>query len=200
MLDGVKRRKGTCAVCFGEFAVTVRDQIQRHGWKESGGRRAGHYGLTTHSGECFGVGYPPYEYSKEGTEAYLGRLEGALQAEKRTYLQLEAGPAVLTYFALAEGYVRGPYGLKREQRPFQMELRPTDPSPGTEYSYALNKRIPARHTKVRVEEIGAEIRVPTYPVYLEQRLQETTSRIEGIIDAIDFCEKKVAAWKPAELW
>lgn len=61
---------GTCPACFMN-AKLVKGTMIRHGWAVSGRRQRGVWGLTFHSGPCFGVGYQPFELSPEGTKAYL---------------------------------------------------------------------------------------------------------------------------------
>lgn len=88
--------KMTCPCCF--RAMVVKDgKIVRHGWKEAGGRRAGQYGNTWHMGECFGVGYEPYEVSDLGTRKFKEYLEGVLVQEEKGLENLKARPAKLHY-------------------------------------------------------------------------------------------------------
>lgn len=70
-------KRGTCPACMGEYQLFGKDGgtvVGKHGWREVGGRQVGQYGLATHVGECFGVGFPPFEISPEGTWAYLLQL------------------------------------------------------------------------------------------------------------------------------
>jgi len=70
-------KKGTCPACMGEFHLYDKSGkivVGRHGWTEVGGRQVGHYGLASHVGECFGVGWAPFEISPEGTWAYLSQM------------------------------------------------------------------------------------------------------------------------------
>jgi hypothetical protein len=45
--------------------------LGKHGWQEQGGRQVGVYGRAWHTGECFGVGWAPFELSPAGTWAFL---------------------------------------------------------------------------------------------------------------------------------
>lgn len=88
-------KRGTCSVCFGEFDST-EISIGRHGWKEFGGRQVGVYGQAHHSGECFGLGYKPFELSSEGTVAYLEtRLVPYLASVERELAHLASRPTLL---------------------------------------------------------------------------------------------------------
>lgn len=66
--------KGTCPACFRAIALSADGKIARHGWSESGGRRAGEYGRAWHVGACFGVGWAPFEVSPAGTVAFLDEV------------------------------------------------------------------------------------------------------------------------------
>lgn len=61
---------GTCPACFANVKLGRGDRIMRHGWSTMGDRRKGEYGRSWHTGACFGVGYKPYELSKEGTQDF----------------------------------------------------------------------------------------------------------------------------------
>lgn len=87
-LDGT----GTCPACFANVKLNSSDKILRHGWTEMGGRQKGSYGQAWHSGACFGVGFKPYELSKEGTEKFREKKVLPLIAElERTAAGLEEG-------------------------------------------------------------------------------------------------------------
>lgn len=87
-LDGT----GTCPACFANVKLNSSDKILRHGWTEMGGRQKGNYGQAWHSGACFGVGFKPYELSKEGTEKFREKKVLPLIAElERTATGLEEG-------------------------------------------------------------------------------------------------------------
>jgi hypothetical protein len=101
--------KRTCPCCFRAMAMNMKrggygaadpkkGSIVRHGWQEAGGRRVGEYGNTWHLGECFGVGYEPYEVSDLGTRKFLEYLETrVLPQEEEALENLKARPAKLHY-------------------------------------------------------------------------------------------------------
>lgn len=78
--------RGTCPACFGEFQLhdqSGKTVVGKHGWQEQGGRQAGVYGRAWHAGECFGVGWAPFELSPAGTWAFLTNvlMPAALRAQ-----------------------------------------------------------------------------------------------------------------------
>lgn len=65
---------GVCQVCFKRFVVQGLGVV-RHGWKESGGRRKGSYGMVYHGRECEGSGAKPFQADKKVCEAYTRGLK-----------------------------------------------------------------------------------------------------------------------------
>jgi len=63
---------GTCPVCFNNVKM-VQGKMMRHGWSVQGQRSRGQYGQTTHTGPCFGAGWEPFEFSPDGTKAFIER-------------------------------------------------------------------------------------------------------------------------------
>jgi len=59
---------GTCQCCFKNVKLTQRKAIFRHGWQVWGSRA---WDAVYHSRACWGVGYLPFELSKDRTEAYI---------------------------------------------------------------------------------------------------------------------------------
>lgn len=64
--DRPSQNNGTCPVCFESVAVRSGDMVL-HGYRRPGSGSV--------SGRCFGLGYPPFEVSPEGTIAYLKEIE-----------------------------------------------------------------------------------------------------------------------------
>lgn len=67
---------GTCPACFGGFKLRSRRGAKNpllvlHGYERPG------WGFV--NGRCFGVDYPPFELSSEGTEAWLKELDATLK-------------------------------------------------------------------------------------------------------------------------
>lgn len=60
---------GTCPACFGDYVATPT-KLVHHGYQRPGDGQI--------HGDCPGVGYPPYEVSCEGTQAYLAQTESAI--------------------------------------------------------------------------------------------------------------------------
>lgn len=78
---------GTCPACFGHFKIYP-------GTKN--GKDRSMYGMVLHGykrpgfgqihGRCFGINWPPFEQSPEGTVAFINNLEGILEYQ-RQYLE-----------------------------------------------------------------------------------------------------------------
>jgi len=85
-----RENTGTCPVCFGNYKLKYGKMVL-HGYTRppswGGGRSYG-----PHHGECFGVGYPPYELSAEGCQAYLDKALKPSLKKARGYLRdLQSG-------------------------------------------------------------------------------------------------------------
>lgn len=83
---------GTCPCCFRNIKLTPRTKKGRdksmpgmvvHGYKRPGNG-------SIHS-NCFGEDWPPFEFSKEGTLAWMEKLEEALTRNKAVLHNLESG-------------------------------------------------------------------------------------------------------------
>jgi hypothetical protein len=81
--------KATCPCCFGPFMLTPKAKkgdrsmpgMVLHGYRRPG--------VGYLQGECFGSGWPPFELSSDGSEAYLARLKGILDDLKKELGKLE---------------------------------------------------------------------------------------------------------------
>lgn len=77
---------GTCPACFQNVKLVPRTQaISRHGWSVMGFGGWKNLGAH-HQGQCFGVGYQPFELSKLGTVRYRESLN---DQEKRILAEIE---------------------------------------------------------------------------------------------------------------
>jgi hypothetical protein len=86
---------GTCPVCFRNIKLKG-ERIMRHGWNVQGQRSQGMYGMTWHTGPCFGAGLKPFEVSSDGTKAYLSKvLEPILKTRIKRLQDLKKRPATL---------------------------------------------------------------------------------------------------------
>ena len=70
---------GTCPVCEGEQKLHKMTLVH-HGYQRPV------YGSI--QGDCFGVGYPPYELSTEGTEAYLVAVRRGIDGNEEALARL----------------------------------------------------------------------------------------------------------------
>jgi hypothetical protein len=71
---------GTCPCCFGMYKMTADKKMVHHGYQRPG--------CGSIFGDCFGVGYAPFEISNEGTIAYI-------EALKQSNERMEKGIAFL---------------------------------------------------------------------------------------------------------
>lgn len=78
---------GTCPVCEGDFKIQ-KGVLVHHGFTRPGD------GVI--HGDCFAVGYKPYEVSAEGCEEYKSVLERSLASQKDYLSRLQTGK--VTYF------------------------------------------------------------------------------------------------------
>ncbi len=119
-LQRFSQDEATCPCCFGPFKVRLpagkADLVMvLHGY-----RRPGH-GST--EGQCFGVHYPPFEHSAEGTRAYRAARINDLAMAKARIAHLESGTATLA---------------KEVRDPVTRQRRVVDIHPGEEgYAKAL---------------------------------------------------------------
>lgn len=81
---------GTCSCCFGTFKLTPKTKKGRdksmpgivlHGYQRPG--------VGYILGDCFGMEWPPFELSAEGTEEYIEYLKGLLRQIRERIARLE---------------------------------------------------------------------------------------------------------------
>lgn len=77
---------GTCPACFGGFKLRSRRDAEHpllvlHGYERPG--------LGYVNGRCFGVDYPPFELSPEGSKAWLKELVSTLKGLVETQASLK---------------------------------------------------------------------------------------------------------------
>lgn len=71
--EAIKKGLGSCGVCFNLHALHTRSGLLvQHGYSMAGGHGHGHghHGMWKAGGDCFGVGWRPYEKSNSATEAW----------------------------------------------------------------------------------------------------------------------------------
>lgn len=175
------RMKGTCPCCFGEFDVEAGSgRIGRHGWKEIGDRRVGMYGRAMHTGSCFGVSYPAFEISSEGTEAYLAKvLIPTIEAVNKELERLANRPSLtVAYDFYASGGFRNAekrsYVLKDGDEGVSVDCEPE------RNGYARKKHF-------------------SYDYYLGVAIRKAERDLKLFESDRDRLEAAVASWKPGEL-
>lgn len=77
---------GTCPCCFVNVKLTPGGDTVLHGYTRPGGGSV--------SGKCFGVGYPSFEVSPEGTRDYIQSLQWEIQAKERDKQALADAPVL----------------------------------------------------------------------------------------------------------
>jgi hypothetical protein len=108
---------GICPCCFGDYVVTDKStKMVHHGYERPGD------GMI--HGDCYGVGYAPFEVSCEGTKFYRGIVHNALLSYQATLVGLptlevvkvESGSKLRNgrYWPEYKEIKRGEYGFDRE--------------------------------------------------------------------------------------
>lgn len=80
-----RENTGTCPCCFKEYKL-ISNKMVHHGYQ-----RPGHGYIV---GDCFGVGYKPFEKSPDGTKDYKKELEKLLTKEETHLKALKSGKIV----------------------------------------------------------------------------------------------------------
>lgn len=187
---------GTCPACFRAFVV-LNGKIRKHGWTEQGGRQVGSYGNAWHTGECFGVGYEPFELSTEGTVAFVSYLGKMLAGAQE---RLDA-VTIATEFVY-EGVVsfgQYHYGVGREKAPFAAKIKEGDER--AEKLYFGPRKLDTKYGFMTID--GAyqhhlacdSFYVPSFG----DHKKSVVSRAAGIVAAIEedmrICNVMLAHWK-----
>jgi hypothetical protein len=155
--------------------------MHKHGWEESGGRRAGEYGNAWHYGACFGVGWPAFEKTPAGTWAFLEQVvfPCALQIEN-TLQRYRSRPVLKVDYKYNTGE-------RDAHRKVIIETRTIDLRPGEEATVQL--RANNAYDTVTYK----------YESYLNSLIRETERRLESMQ-----CEGRdlyaaASSWKLADL-
>jgi len=108
---------GICPCCFGDYVARLgSDTMVHHGYERPGD------GMI--HGDCYGVGYAPFEISCEGTKFYRGIVHNALLSYQATLaalptlevVKVESGSTFRNgrYWPEYKEIKRGEYGFDRE--------------------------------------------------------------------------------------
>jgi hypothetical protein len=112
--------------------VVAGPVMTRHGWQEQGGRQVGVYGQAWHAGQCFGVGWTPFELSTAGTVAFITQvLFPRALTQENALAHLATRPPLIIDFE-NEGYLPGSslVGKSREKYKAPYQARLVDGFPG----------------------------------------------------------------------
>jgi hypothetical protein len=166
-----KPAKKTCPCCF--RAMTVKSgKVVRHGWKEIGGGYG--RGRGWHSGSCWGVGFPPFEVSTEGTESLLAKLvDDVVPAAEAELARLEARPAKITFSYR---------GVCPETRRYTDLMRTLEDD-----GVALDE----------VENLYSG-RDRSYAYQLSRKIAAEKRYLDSLRKDVETLRKAIADWKPAE--
>lgn len=180
----------TCQICFRE-QQTRAQRLVLHGYRRPG------FGYIV--GECWGVGYAPFEVSCERTKQYIEEVLRATLARWEANLQrLQARPEAMPY--QAKIYV-GFFHDRADSRK----------SPYCTVTFQVAKGAPATWAKTDIVakkrthwgagpiiEVGdfEQANLPAYDEILGRAIQKQESDIRMVKKDIQTYEAKVAEWKP----
>jgi hypothetical protein len=87
----VTRVAGTCPVCGRQQKVTAQHTMVHHGYRRPG--------IGQILQDCFGAGYPAYQISTAGCEAYRDWCARAIEDRREVLRSFESRPAEVTYWS-----------------------------------------------------------------------------------------------------
>ena len=122
---------GTCGICLGNFKMNRGGGLVLHGYERKG------YGWL--SGECSGVGYPPYEVSDAACKAFADRLERSIADAQRLLEEFKQALATNTLTELPDSRNGRPGNTK-----YNPPVKPGEPRWEIElrsYPHGLEERI-----------------------------------------------------------
>lgn len=137
-METTTRYLGTCPVCTAEQKLTTDMRMVHHGFKRPGDG-------SIH-GDCFGVHYPAYELSCEGTKAYLVLVKAEQESVQARLDSLVAGQ-VKMFLKVVKEWVKGRNATRRV-----VEVREAD---GLEFTRLL--RVNIAQTESNLKHVGYEV-------------------------------------------
>lgn len=173
----VPKNLGTCPCCFRSQKTIKGAKMVHHGYQ-----RPGHGYIV---GDCFGVKFPRYEDSCEGTIAYRDYLHG-IQQRREAFLnrltrnEVESLTHSYQEYRLDEtgSVIRDRYG-RRESKTVFVEVTRGAAAVGSPYARDINTYIPG------FEELRT------------QQMQALKSELEALDAHVAELNKAIEAWKPA---
>jgi hypothetical protein len=163
----VTRKLGTCPICEGRFKLHPgkggpgHETLVHHGYKRPG------WGYIV--GDCFAVGWRPYELSSEVCIAYLKKLAVYREAHMKALQELESRPLTLGE-VIGRGRDAVTYTYRRDS----------------------NERIEVRYH-------GAPLEKDAYERVRKSRIAHEKSQIKMIDLDSERMRRLVAAWTPKPL-
>ncbi len=154
---------GTCPACFRNIKLDAAQKMVHHGYQRPG--------IGYIVGDCFCVGYLPYELSSEGTKAFLERaIRPALDAA-RGYLKALKGDKITQFERKVEDHSQ-----PRDNRTWRFPVK-----------------------KIIVREGENEEPGYSFKNMLESAIRETEHRVKSISADVKAYETLIADWKLAPL-
>lgn len=187
--------KGTCGACFRLMGVGSDGLVVRHGWRESGGRRAGEYGRVYHSGACFGVGRLPFEVSAKCTEDFVEQILSPMGTRARAVIvHLESMPTLVyegKTFAANFTDCRGHMQLTKSK---------SEETWDGYFRWCVNLTPGTERQEIKChKEDHYGVTVPSYKQYHRERLDVAKRSEEDIKNDTLHCLGRIAQWKPVAL-
>ena len=177
-----QKMRGLCPACFGQYDVNARGKIQRHGWLESGGRRAGEYGNVWHQGGCFGAqGFEPFEISPKGTEAYVVYIFECALRNQMKLDRLALRPDITVMYE---------YTLATKGRNYRYD---------TEHRELVLKDGDKIKLQTRDSEYDKMMRTFSYAQEYSKQMKMFQNIADTLREIAEDCIKRIANWKPAKL-
>lgn len=174
----VAKNLGTCPCCFRQQKTTKTVAMVHHGYQRPG--------IGYILGDCFGVRYPRFEDSCEGTIDFRVHLEEILR-RRREYLE-----------RLQSGVV--------ETLPFEYEVHVKDPVTGktlkdgwrpvTKPTFVNVRKGDARIDRPYV--YGGEPSIPGFDQLLADAIRKTETDIKSLTSHIAELQTAIDGWKKAE--
>lgn len=170
--EAVAKGLGTCGVCFRAHSIHTKSGVLvQHGYAMTGGHGHGHFGMFKAGGDCFGVGWQPFEKSPDATRAWgeeCARRSASLAESARAW---EAGEHARMWLL----HTKPQWGRPTVQECSQYTLPVSD----------------GRQTQ-RVEEIG-----PTHPEWaprVAHKVREMREQSAAYAASSRWYEKAAKGW------
>lgn len=158
------RHIGTCAVCEHHQKV-INDKMVHHGYKRPG--------VGSIIGDCFGVGWEPYEISCSATKAYQALVQREIPPQEKILHDLQYKNVSIERWE-PDYSVKLAYGKGRPRKLVTYH-------PGDEESYVLGRQ----H--------------PSYEMVKKGAITETLNRLDSLREEVARLQRMIDRWEPADV-